>query len=134
MISQIDRLAIDRVTPKAAGGLEQLFATCCVALRLRRSLFVEGGLPEECRDGLDLFILEPESWHLGSGPEGLRVSQPHRDPILLQLGFDLLQVGSDFFLVLEEVFGLDSEFIDARIDVADCLHDRCGDLIHAEAG
>jgi len=63
------------VTAKAAGGLEQLFTSSRVALWLGRSLFVDRRLPQEGRDGLNLFVFKPEGRHLGSWPEGLRVAQ-----------------------------------------------------------
>jgi hypothetical protein len=48
----------------------------------------------------------PEGWHLGTGPEGLRILQPNRQPLFAQLEAYVLQVWTDLLLVLHQVLRL----------------------------
>src|SRR5688572_12948688 len=105
---------------------EQFLAVRRVARGLSSRFHVECGLPEECRDCLDLIVIEPEGWHLGTGSEGLRIREPNRDPVFTQLGLHLLQVRSDLLYILHQVLSLGIKLVDARINLRNHLTKRLG--------
>ena len=119
----------NRVTRKTSTPLEKLFAVTGIALRLSWYFGIETFLPEIRRDGLNLFgcVLvrlrradrsfvqmpkAPERRHLGAGTKRLRILQPNRYPFLAQLHAHVLQVWSNFLLILHQVFCLQVQLID----------------------
>ncbi len=53
------------------------------------------GLPDERRDGLDLVIVQAEGGHLGAFAPVVRILQPDRNPLLVQLHAHFFQAGPD---------------------------------------
>src|ERR1700733_3811297 len=101
------------MTRQTTQSLEEFLPVVRITLRL-------GGkrgpgqciLPDERRYGLDLISFQPEAGHLCPRPERLRVLQPNRYPLLVELELDVFQIRTKFFLVFHQVLRLDIELID----------------------
>ena len=83
-----------RVTGQASSRLEKLPSPSRIPGSLWRDSFTDPRLPDESGDRFDLLIGQAELRHLGGGPEGLGILDPHRDPFPAQLVSNLFQIGS----------------------------------------
>src|SRR5205807_2314801 len=95
----------DRVTGHAAARLEGLFALLGVARRIYGQLAGDGGLPDERGDGLNLILVQAEGRHLGTGPPVVRILDPDREPLLVELHAHFLEAGADLLDLADEAVG-----------------------------
>src|SRR6266700_5622230 len=111
---------------QAAARLKQVFSVVLVTLRLRRDFAVKTVLPEISGDCFQVILAvlvhgeTPKCRHLGPGTKGLWIFQPDGNPFLAQFEPDILQIGSNFFLVLQQIASLQIQLVDARGQLAVC--------------
>src|SRR5690349_18410281 len=70
-----------RVAGEASPTLKALLTFQRIARCLVRERGVNGVLPDESRDGLDLVVVETESRHARCGPKRVRIFNPYGDPL-----------------------------------------------------
>ncbi len=91
-------------------------------VRVARLLLGQGigecRLPEVSGDRLDLMLAQAEVRHLGCRAEISRLLQPHRNPVLIQLEADVLQVRPDLLYIFHQVVSMEIELLQARRDLA----------------
>src|SRR5258706_6426851 len=114
-------LFTDRVTGETATRLKQSLAVILVSLLLRGNFAIETVLPKVRRYGFQVlrslfavFSETPEGGHLRTRTKSLRVLQPNRNPFLAQLEAHVLEIRTNFFLVLLQVTGLKIQFVNPR--------------------
>src|ERR1051326_407832 len=121
----------DRVTRKTAPTLEKSLAVLRVSFCLLRDFRIKTLLPQVSSDGLNLFLTilvahicagrafrqgteAPEHRHLRVRTKCLRIVQPDRHPFLAQLDANVLEVWSNFLLILHQVLRLQVHLVDTR--------------------
>src|SRR6202789_1764010 len=105
---------------QASALFEEFFAMGCVAGRLmieRRA--GESCLPNEGGESLRLILRETKLRHFRGRPEFGGVADPVRNPLFAQLLARFLQIGANFFYLLQKVVSLLFERFGARVHAAD---------------
>ena len=108
----------DRMAGQAAAGFKQFFSMGGVAGLLLGQRVGESGLPDISRDRLNLMIAQTEIRHFRRRTEIRRLLQPHRNPILIQLEPNILQVRPNLFHVLHQAVRLEIELLQTPVELA----------------
>ena len=104
---------------QAAARFDELLAVLGIAGRLLRQLGAgQTGLPDEGGDGLNFIGLQAELRHLGGRAPLVGVPQPIRNPFLLDLEADFLEVWANLLDFLLEVVGLIIELLFLGVEIA----------------